>query len=263
MAVRARAAAELAVLAAALPGRRYTFSRPTLEAYARRPGRSRAALRLALRARPRPDRHPRAQGRFAVSAFLALAMLAANGAARLLKRVPRPGMRAAAWVALGALCLLEYGGGQPLFAVQIVPDLASPPAVYKWLAAQPPAAIVELPLTSEMALPPTGLDGNAGEAWPDYNVMRYQYFGLDHWQASVDGYSGFTPPHHRELGLTLADFPSAHAVAVLRALGVQYVVVHGGLLDAFQPGRAAQLRRGRRGNTDRCSRPGTGEGLRD
>ena len=114
----------------------------------------------------------------------------------------------AAWVGLAALCLLEYAGGQPPFAVYAMPNLASPPAVYKWLAAQPPGVIVELPLTSDMAQPPTVPDANKGEAWTDYNVMRYQYFGLDHWQASVDGYSGFTPPHHRELGLALADFPS-------------------------------------------------------
>jgi hypothetical protein len=183
----------------------------------------------------------RAPGRFAVSAFLALAMLAGRGATWLLERLRRPGMRAAAWVALAALCLLEYGGGQPPFAVYAMPDLAAPPAVYKWLAAQPPAVIVELPLSSDMALPPPA-SKNGGEAWPDYNVMRYQYFGLDHWQATVDGYSGFTPPHHRELGLALADFPSERAVAVLRGLGVQYVVIHAGLLDAFQPGRAAQLR---------------------
>jgi hypothetical protein len=184
----------------------------------------------------------RAPGRFAVSAFLALAMLAGRGATWLLERLRWPGVRAAAWVALGALCLLEYGGGQPPFAVYAMPDLTAPPAVYKWLAAQPPVVIVELPLSSDMALPPAGSNPNGGEAWPDYNVMRYQYFGLDHWQATVDGYSGFTPPHHRELGLALADFPSERAVAVLRGLGVQYVVIHAGLLDAFQPGRAAQLR---------------------
>ena len=184
----------------------------------------------------------RAPGRFAVSTFLALAMLAGCGAAWLLRGLRRQGVRAAAGVALGALCLLEYGGGQPPFTVYAMPDLAAPPAVYEWLAAQPPAVIVELPLSSDMALPPGGSDASGGAAWPDYNVMRYQYFGLDHWQASVDGYSGFTPPHHRELGLALADFPAERTLDVLRGLGVQYVVVHGGLLDAFQPGRAARLR---------------------
>jgi hypothetical protein len=49
----------------------------------------------------------RAPGRFAVSAFLALAMLAASGAVWLLGRLRRPGIRVAAWVALGALSLFE------------------------------------------------------------------------------------------------------------------------------------------------------------
>ncbi len=154
----------------------------------------------------------------------------------------QPGLRLAGGLALGALCLLEYAGGQPAFAVYAMPDLASPPAAYAWLAAQPPSVIVELPLSSDMALPPAASEAGVDEAWPDYNVMRYEYFGLEHWQASVDGYSGFTPPHHRELGLAMADFPSERTLAVLRGLGVEYVLVHGGLLDAFQPGRSAQLR---------------------
>ena len=70
----------------------------------------------------------------------------------------------------------------------------------------------------------------------------YQYFQTEHWQPTTDGYSGFVPPHHRELGLALAHFPDERSLALLHGLGVERVVVHADLLDAFQPGRAAALR---------------------
>jgi hypothetical protein len=195
----------------------------------------------------------RAPGRFGVSVFLALALLAALGAAWLFRRIRQPAFRGMVCAALAAICLAEYAAGLGPIGMLPMPSLSLAPPVYAWLAAQPAAPIVELPLTSDMATPPA-IGENAttaapasdaagsDAAWPDYNVMRYQYFGLIHWQASIDGYSGFTPPHHRELGLTMADFPSERALALLRGLGVRRVIVHRQLMDAFQPGRAAQLR---------------------
>ena len=194
----------------------------------------------------------RAPGRFANTAFLALAILAAMGAAWLLGKitpvvrrqtsnVTRHSLvfRLSSIVALAALILAEYAGGQGRFEVQPMPPTDGP--LYAWLAAQPPAALIELPLTSEMAGKPVGATGSAAP-WPDYNLLRYQYFQTGHWQPTVDGYSGFVPPHHRELGLAMAHFPDERSLALLRGLGVERVVVHADLLDAFQPGRAAALR---------------------
>ncbi len=230
----------------------------------------------------------RAPGRFANTAFLALAMLTALGAreivtqsARLRRADAQAGsLRYIPAVLLALLILAEYAGGLGRFAVQPMPPTAAP--LYAWLAAQPPAAIVELPLTSEMASPPTNLTGAEpveapvgsveapvgsveapvgfveapvgfveapvgsveapSLAWPDYNLLRYQYFQTGHWQPTVDGYSGFVPPHHRELGLTLAHFPDARSLALLRELGVERVIVHSQVMEAFQVGRAAALR---------------------
>jgi hypothetical protein len=201
----------------------------------------------------------RAPGRFANTAFLALAILAAMGAAWLLGRIPpvvrrqtsnvtRHSLviRLSSFVALAALILAEYAGGLDRFAVQPMPRTDSP--LYAWLAAQPPTALVELPLTSEIAGSPVGALGPAvtsaaaAAPWPDYNLLRYQYFQTGHWQPTVDGYSGFVPPHHRELGLAMAHFPDERSLTLLRGLGVERVVVHADLLDAFQPGRAAALR---------------------
>ena len=194
----------------------------------------------------------RAPGRFANTAFLALAILAAMGAAWLLGKIPpvvrrqtsnvtRHSLvfRLSSFVAIAALILAEYAGGLGRFEVQPMPPTDGP--LYAWLAAQPPAAIIELPLTSEMAGKPVGATGSAAP-WPDYNLLRTQYFQTGHWQPTVDGYSGFVPPHHRELGLAMAHFPDERSLALLRGLGVERVVVHADLLDAFQPGRAAALR---------------------
>jgi len=191
----------------------------------------------------------RAPGRFANTAFLALAVLAAMGVAWLLCKIPpivrrrssvvRPSSLVA--ILLAAIILAEYAGGLGRFAVQPMPPADTP--LYAWLAAQPPAALIELPLTSEMAGAPAGATGIAAtSAWPDTNLLRYQYFQTGHWQPMVDGYSGFVPPHHRELGLAMAHFPDERSLALLRGLDVERVVAHADLLDAFQPGRAAALR---------------------
>ena len=170
----------------------------------------------------------RAPGRFANTAFLALAVLAAMGAAWLLRRIPtvagrrssvvRPSSLIAILVA--AIILAEYAGGLGHFAVQPMPPTDGP--FYAWLAEQPPAALIELPLTSEMAGKPDvrrARPRHRGRAapWPDYNLLRTQYFQTGHWQPTVDGYSGFVPPHHRELGLAMAHFPDAVAGAAARA----------------------------------------------
>ena len=194
----------------------------------------------------------RAPGRFANTAFLALAVLAAIGAAWLLRRVSSVVGRRSSVVQFAVMGLLacvllaEYAGGLGRFAVQPMPPTDGP--LYAWLSAQPRAAIVELPLTSDMAGKPDGAAGSAATSaaepapWPDYNLLRYQYFQTGHWQPTVDGYSGFVPPHHRELGLAMAHFPDERSLTLLRGLGVERVIVHADLLDAFQPGRAAALR---------------------
>jgi hypothetical protein len=200
----------------------------------------------------------RAPGRFAVSAFLALAILAASGAAWLLARAPGQRLRMLLTGLLGALIVAEYAAGFVPVTGRPMPDLDPPPGVVAWLAEQPPTVIVELPLTSEMASPPDLMppvdspdaqgdshpDGapDLMRAWPDFNMFRYQYAATAHWQPSVDGFTGFVPPHHRELGLSMAQFPSERSVAILRGLGVEYVILHSQLMEDFQPGRAASLR---------------------
>ena len=174
-----------------------------------------------------------------------LALALAAGAAWLLGRLKRQTVRSAVWVLLIAICLAELVAGRETFIALTMPSLSPAPPAYAWLAQQAPGVLLELPLTSEIDLgPPQGATVGDGalDAWSDLNRMRYQFFQTAHWQPIVDGYSGFRPPHHRELGLTLARFPDERSVAMLRGLGVTWVLVHSEIMEAFQPGRAAELK---------------------
>jgi hypothetical protein len=95
------------------------------------------------------------------------------------------------------------------------------PAVYRWLSSrQEDFAIVELPMPS-----------SAREV---YKETRYMYWSTFHWKKLVNGYSGFFPPDYWEINGTMQKFPSEKSIALLRRLGVRYVIVH-----------AAEFRRGR------------------
>jgi hypothetical protein len=188
----------------------------------------------------------RAPGRFSVTLYLVLALVVAAGAAWLLGRAKRQIARSALLALLVALCLAEFVAGRETFIALTMPSLSPAPPAYAWLAQQSPGVLLELPLTSEIDLgPPQGATVGEGayDAWPDLNRMRYQFFQTAHWQPILDGYSGFRPPHHRELGLTLTSFPDERSVALLRGLGVTWVLVHSEIMEAFQPGRAAALRK--------------------
>ena len=187
----------------------------------------------------------RAPGRFSVTIYLVLALAIAAGAAWLIGRIRRQTVRGVVWTLLVALCLAEFLAGRETFIALTMPSLAPAPPAYAWLAQQPSGALLELPLTSEIDQgPPQGstVGDSAYEAWPDLNRMRYQFFQTAHWQPMVDGYSGFRPPHHRELGLTLASLPDERSITLLRGLGVTWVLLHSEIMEAFQPGRAAALR---------------------
>ncbi len=95
------------------------------------------------------------------------------------------------------------------------------PAVYRWLSSrQGDFPIVELPMPS-----------SAREV---YKETRYMYRSTFHWKKLVNGYSGFFPPDYWEINGTMQKFPSEKSIALLRRLGVKYVIVH-----------AAEFRRGR------------------
>jgi len=154
----------------------------------------------------------RVPARFANVAYVALAVVAAFGAGRLLDRVSA-GARATLIGVLGAVIVAEgYIGPLPLERVPSA-EMAVDRAAYDWLRTQPPGPMLELPM---------------GEPDP---AVRYQFRTLVHGHRIVNGYSGY--------GSALQDFlagpPStepdgfAETVALCRAIGVRYLVVHGQL----------------------------------
>ncbi|MDP3046649.1 MAG: hypothetical protein Q8O07_04155, partial [Chloroflexota bacterium] len=152
----------------------------------------------------------RAPERFSALGFLGLAVLVGYALTALTR--PGPGqargrLLAGIAVALLGLECLTFPAAQ----VYPVPTGDAVPPVYRWLAAQPPTTILELPLGDRDAT----------------RTLRYQYLSTYHWQRTPDGYSGFIPPKHGEMVYEMASFPSERAMALLRGYGVQYVVIHG------------------------------------
>jgi len=87
------------------------------------------------------------------------------------------------------------------------------PAVYRWLSRQEgDFALVELPMPSS----PQAV----------YRETKYMYWSTFHWKKLVNGYSGFFPPDYWENNRTMQGFPSGESIALLRKLGVTYVIVH-------------------------------------
>lgn len=107
-----------------------------------------------------------------------------------------------------------------------------PPAVYRWLAAQPRSVVAEVPFARADSLHSIA-DG------------LYMFNSTWHWQPIVNGYSGFFPPTFYELAEQAQDFPDDRSIAYLKARGVDVIVLHGRLLgpDAFGRMTAALVAR--------------------
>ena len=155
----------------------------------------------------------RAPARLAVVVQVALALLTAFGAARLLDRLS-PRTRPAA-VALVAAVIAVEGWAAPITAPVFHKD--GPPEereAYAYLDSLPSGAVMELPTSAE------NLD----------REIAYQYMTLVHGHRIVNGHSGYLSPLSMWLGGGHSPFRESErqsdAVAMLRGIGVKYVVVH-------------------------------------
>ena len=173
----------------------------------------------------------RTPGRLTTLTLLALALLAAAGAQRLVRAAGQR-RRAAGWIlaALLSASILLEGSGR--VAHPVVP---SPPAGFS------PAAAPQLHLPSSVIADPL-----------------YMYWSTNGFPPLVNGYSGFDPRPLVALRALSSRFPDARSVAYLRRLGVSSVVVHPALplvalargtpqqdvasLQAIAPWRAAVAR---------------------
>lgn len=161
----------------------------------------------------------RAPERFGNVLLLGLAVAVGFGVAGVLARigpVQRVGWRSIVVGRVGrvalALVLLVCVGAEYLHAPLKLATVPAPPAVYGWLAAQPPGPVLELPLT----IPP-------GEA--NREQLR-QYWSTFHWQTRINGSSDIAPRASTALRQDLDTFPDARTLGILQALGVRYVVIH-------------------------------------
>lgn len=157
-----------------------------------------------------PLRALRAPIRFDALINLALAAFAGYGSAAFLSRFALARARMIALLVVGVIAL-EYLA-LPAALSQTLPVADNIPAVYKWLAQQPPGVTLELPMMGPNAL--GVLD------------IGTQYFTTYHWQRTPDGYSGFVPPRRGEIAYEMQFFPSPRSIALLRALDVAYLVDH-------------------------------------
>ncbi len=160
----------------------------------------------------------RSPPRFSIFVLLALAILAAQGAALILQRFQGRKVFAIAAV-LVVFPLVESFGGP-------VPYTSAPatPAMYRWLRAVPdPAPVVELPL------PEVKHQGR--------NAL-YLYWSTSHFKPLANGYGTLAPPVYGELVSAMSDFPDDRGVAALRRFGFRYVILHRNLYLRF---RAAHL----------------------
>ncbi len=158
-----------------------------------------------------PLRFIRAPGRAAVLVMLALSVLAAQAIARIGSARTKQAVALVALVLVG----LEYAN-VPL-------PLTNAPrssAVHRELASSEiEGAVVELP---------TVVLDEQGEAvrLTRRREAEYAAFSTEHWRPLLNGYSGFSPPTHKQMVREMQSFPSESSVRFLRERGVVFVVIH-------------------------------------
>jgi hypothetical protein len=119
-----------------------------------------------------------------------------------------------ATVAIALALLLEYRNRNEAWLT--LPR--EPAQVYRWLSAQPPSVVAEVPFARADALHSIS-DG------------LYMFNSTWHWHPIVNGYSGFFPKTFIALAENTASFPDERSIAYLKSRGVDLLVVHGNLME--------------------------------
>jgi hypothetical protein len=155
-----------------------------------------------------PYRGLRVPARFGAVVLLGVALLAAVGTARIAAAIPDWRWRG---VAAATLLALLAGESASVHTVRRLPFRAPP--LYAWLSTVPPTVIVHAPLPTPERLPGAEAD--------------FQYFAQYHRHRLLNGNSGFYPPVYGRMLERARNFPDNQAIAELRRLGAEYLVVHG------------------------------------
>jgi hypothetical protein len=144
----------------------------------------------------------RMTARFSAIVGVALVVLGAIGAARVLAWFRAPRWRAAACAAIATLVLLDLRMDVPLHAYPR--DL---PAIYA--SVTPDMVLVELPVDRQ---------------------IDYMYFSIHHWARLVGGYSGF-PKYSSRLMDGWKIWPSPDAIGFFRTAGATHLTYNCALED--------------------------------
>ena len=154
----------------------------------------------------------RAVSRVHVITMLAIAVLAALGAAALLNG-RRRGLQFAAFTVFAGLLAVEYAS-VPLPLARVTLD-GEEMRVYRFIdrVAGERDAILELPLPRDR------------HEWWRLECRRMLASTL-HWRPLVNGFSGLAPPLYEQLVQRWQERTVAENVADARALGVRYLLVH-------------------------------------
>ena len=166
-----------------------------------------------LRAVLFPYRGLRAPARASILVFLALAALGAYGWARAMRGRSRS-VTSIATAIVALLLLIEFRTRIERFLT--IPE--QPAQVYRWLSIQPRSVVAEVPfaLGGELDRLHDGL---------------YMFNSTWHWQPLVNGYSGFFPRTFIELGERTKSFPDDASLSYLKERGVNFLVIHGALIE--------------------------------
>ena len=163
----------------------------------------------------------RVPSRFGLVVTLSLILLAAYGFAEVTSIINEK-FKLSKWVKYG----LVAGAVGAVFMTQItwpfmlspeIPVASTVPPVYKWLAKRPGKVILELPSVEVSG------DAIVGGWGRD---VRYLFFSTFHWSRLVNGYSGYSPPEYSQIIDATTGFPDIKGIAVLRRLGVDYLIYH-------------------------------------
>lgn len=175
----------------------------------------------------------RAPIRFAYATSLALAVLAAFGAAALLDLCERlgaeRGLRIARVATITMACLLVAVRAGP-WPLPLAPDPRAGLYVgsHRWLARHAdPGPVLDLPAQT------SAMDGRIL-----LSTGRAMLGSTLHWYPLLNGYSGHPPPAHRERMQLARALPArAPLLALCRETGLRWIVVHHGLLPDGSEGR--------------------------
>jgi hypothetical protein len=158
-----------------------------------------------------PFRALRSPARIDIIVNLSIAILSAYGVSWLIGRMRRATWHPGLGSAIVAVLLIEYASSP------VIARAPEPSRVDSWLAKQPPAVIVQLPLESS---------SGGSRDW------LYMFEGLSHRQKMLNGYSGYVPASYYAMIDSMRSFPDDHSTAFLRDRRVDYVVIRGGLYSS-------------------------------